>query len=205
MRDNAVVQQPGPGSEQSAQVPNPAVKAAPIRILALVIGMVFAIGIGGLTVVRLDDNDGGDRRARVAAAADATMSAGSSKVALDIKTDAAEGNRPTHVEINGVGSFDYTAGEGHIDEHLSGATVPPGVPVDVSLLITRSAVYVSGPAVASALSAGKTFLKLPVPPRSVVPNANTTPAETLKILKNVSGPIVKVKKERVRGVGTVHY
>jgi hypothetical protein len=187
-------------------VVKPVSRAAWVGPVGLLIAVILVVGLGGLVSVKDGKTDDlGLTGSMVPKGVDVTAKAGSSKVALDIKTDVVEGSRPTHVEITGVGAFDYAAGEGHIDEHLSGATVPPGTPSDVSLLITKVAVFVSGPAVSGKLPAGKSFLEMPIPPPSVVPNSNTTPADTLRILKNVSGPIVKVGREQVRGVDTVHF
>src|SRR5438874_1920593 len=120
------MQLPGAGSEGMASSLEAAPGATWVWPLAFALAVVFAFGVGGLSVV---DSDGGTdisvRETLVATAADATAKAGSSQVALDIKTDALDGTRPTHVEITGAGAFDYTVGEGHIDQHLSGATVPP--------------------------------------------------------------------------------
>src|SRR3954462_7886592 len=98
--------------------------AALIGPLALLIALVLVIGMAGLGIVKNDSGgDPGAAGSRLAKAADTTTKAGSSKGTVAVKTNVVEGKRATPVQVTGVGAFDYAAGNGQLDEPLSGETV----------------------------------------------------------------------------------
>jgi hypothetical protein len=196
-----------PGGPAAATASRAMAATALVTALLLVAGVVGAFTVHGsssTTSVAATGDLGnlGPASQVLPAAAAATASVGSSAFALTVSIDVTQAGKQTKIDSTSTGAFDYINRAGTLDSHTTGTDTPS----DVKAVFSGGDLYVSGPAVASKVPAGKEFLKVPLAAMaSGVPSTTTNPAEMMSMLQGVVGTPQAVGAETVRGVETQRY
>src|SRR3954470_3853170 len=88
----------------------------------------------------------------VPAAAGATAQAGSAGFEMTIKVDITDNGKREKVDVDANGALDFAGKRGHMTEQVTAAD---GTKKSLDLVLDGTAVYISGPALAGKLPAGK--------------------------------------------------
>src|SRR4051794_3369363 len=139
----------------------------------------------------------------VPAAAAATAQAGSAAFEMTVKVDITDNGKREKVDLDASGALDFAGKRGHMTEQVTAAD---GTKKSLDLVLDGTAVYISGPALAGKLPAGKTAVKIDATGGlGGIPTGTSNPADALQSLSQLGGSVTQVGRESVRGVDTVHY
>lgn len=178
-----------------------------ITLISVLAATLAAGGCGGSTVAAIEP---------VAEAAEATMHAGGTQMALDATVEGA--GLPAPVRVTGSGTFNMSRREGRMQMSMSGLPTSglggaSNGRLQMSELLTPSALYVSSPLFGTKLPGGAKWVKvdlseldakLGIDLQSLM-SGQSNPAEILKYMRGKGASVQKVGEEAVRGTPTTHY
>ena len=159
-------------------------------------------------------NEGGESaspRERIAAAAELTRDAGTSKLSFS----ATVSEQGKEAKLTGEGEFDYEARRGRLTYDLGDLVEPEGQPGngEAEVVFDRTIFYLRFPMLAGSLPDGKEWVRLDLRKLgamqgidlSQLSQVNQDPSQLLDYLRATSSEISEVGEEDVRGDPTTHY
>jgi hypothetical protein len=172
-------------------------------VVLLLVGVVGAFTVSGSdtgSVAKLAALPPGQV---VPAAANATAQAGSASFEMTMNVDVTDNAKREKLDLYSSGALDFVSKRGHMTDQITAAD---GTKKSLDLVLDGTTVYLSGPALAGKLPAGKTAVKVAsAEGLAGIPSGTSSPVDTLQQLNQIGANVTQVGRESVRGVDTVHY